>query len=121
MPVVGAVFHLRWCRRHGINPITAEPRDECYRLRGWTQKLGTRGSTAGSEPDTSPSPANHKERRRADERELMGHAWGDGLRFFPCGVPDLVWPYLQADPRSPVPAISWERVSSHRRGGDREE
>jgi hypothetical protein len=37
MPAVGAVFHLRWCLRHGINPLTAEPKDEYYRLRGWTR------------------------------------------------------------------------------------
>jgi hypothetical protein len=35
LPGVGAVFHFLWCWRHGINPITAEPKDEYYRLRGW--------------------------------------------------------------------------------------
>jgi hypothetical protein len=33
LPVLGAVFHVAWCRRHGINPLTAEPRDRCERLR----------------------------------------------------------------------------------------
>jgi len=37
MPAAGAVFHVWWCRRHGINPLTAEPKDEYYRLRGWTR------------------------------------------------------------------------------------
>jgi hypothetical protein len=37
LPVVGAVFHFLWCRRHGINPLTAEPKDEYYRLRGWAR------------------------------------------------------------------------------------
>lgn len=35
LPAVGAGFHFWWCRRHGINPLTAEPRDEYRRLRGW--------------------------------------------------------------------------------------
>jgi hypothetical protein len=35
MPTIGAVFHVWWCLRHGIDPITAEPKDEYYRLRGW--------------------------------------------------------------------------------------
>jgi hypothetical protein len=37
LPGVGALFHFVWCWRHGINPITAEPKDEYYRLRGWTR------------------------------------------------------------------------------------
>ena len=37
LPGVGAVFHFLWCWRHGINPITTEPKDEYYRLRGWTR------------------------------------------------------------------------------------
>lgn len=36
LPGIGAIFHVWWCRRHGIDPLTAEPRDEYYRLRGWT-------------------------------------------------------------------------------------
>jgi hypothetical protein len=31
----GACFHVVWCRRHGINPLTAEPRDRYLALRGW--------------------------------------------------------------------------------------
>ena len=34
MPTIGAVFHVRWCLRPGIDPITAEPKEEYYRLRG---------------------------------------------------------------------------------------
>jgi hypothetical protein len=37
IPVLGTIFHMWWCRRHGIDPITAEPKDEYYRLRGWTR------------------------------------------------------------------------------------
>jgi hypothetical protein len=37
LPGVGAAFHFLWCWRHGINPITAEQKDEYYRLRGWTR------------------------------------------------------------------------------------
>src|SRR5512133_2321868 len=33
LPTVGAVFHVIWCLRHGINPLTAEPRDRYEQLR----------------------------------------------------------------------------------------
>ena len=33
LPTVGALFHLIWCLRHGINPLTAEPRDRYEELR----------------------------------------------------------------------------------------
>jgi hypothetical protein len=33
LPTIGAVFHLTWRVRHGINPLTAEPRDRCKQLR----------------------------------------------------------------------------------------
>lgn len=36
LPLVGATFHVWWCRKNGINPLTAEPKDRYYRLRGWT-------------------------------------------------------------------------------------
>ena len=32
-PLVGIIFHITWCLRHGINPITAEPRDKYEQLR----------------------------------------------------------------------------------------
>ena len=31
----GARFHVVWCIRHDINPLTAEPRDKYLALRGW--------------------------------------------------------------------------------------
>lgn len=31
----GLVFHFYWCRTHRIHPLTARPRPEYYRLRGW--------------------------------------------------------------------------------------
>ena len=34
LPLVGAVFHISLCLRHGINPLTAEPRDRYEELRG---------------------------------------------------------------------------------------
>jgi hypothetical protein len=34
LPLVGTIFHVTWCLRHGINPITAEPRDKYLALRG---------------------------------------------------------------------------------------
>lgn len=36
VPLVGLTFHLWWCRKHGIDPLTAEPRERYYQLRGWT-------------------------------------------------------------------------------------
>jgi len=33
LPAIGAAAHLIWCRRHGINPLTAEPRDRYEQLR----------------------------------------------------------------------------------------
>jgi hypothetical protein len=35
LPLIGASFHFAWCRTHHINPITTEPRDRYYQLRGW--------------------------------------------------------------------------------------
>jgi hypothetical protein len=37
LPAIGAAFHVWWCLNHGINPLTAEPKDEYYRLRGWSR------------------------------------------------------------------------------------
>jgi hypothetical protein len=33
LPVLGAVFHVTWCLRHRINPLTAEPRERYEQLR----------------------------------------------------------------------------------------
>lgn len=35
LPGVGLAFHFWWCRKHGINPLTAEPKERYYELRGW--------------------------------------------------------------------------------------
>ncbi len=35
LPSLGLMFHFWWCRKHGIDPLTAEPRDKYYELRGW--------------------------------------------------------------------------------------
>lgn len=35
LPLLGASAHVVWCRRHGIDPLRAEPRARYYRLRGW--------------------------------------------------------------------------------------
>lgn len=32
---IGSVFHFIWCSRNGINPLTAEPKERYYKLRGW--------------------------------------------------------------------------------------
>ena len=31
----GTIFHVRWCRRNGIDPFRATPRRRYYELRGW--------------------------------------------------------------------------------------
>jgi hypothetical protein len=33
LPPSGAAFRVIWCRRNGINPLTAEPRDRYEQLR----------------------------------------------------------------------------------------
>jgi hypothetical protein len=35
LPGVGLAFHLWWCKKHGVNPLTAEPKERYYDLRGW--------------------------------------------------------------------------------------
>ncbi|WP_102124851.1 hypothetical protein [Deinococcus planocerae] len=35
---LGTVFHLSWCARHGIHPLTAEPRARYRELRGWPRQ-----------------------------------------------------------------------------------
>ena len=35
LPGAGLAFHLWWCREHGIDPLTAEPKEKYYELRGW--------------------------------------------------------------------------------------
>lgn len=35
--VTGATVHVWWCRKHGIDPIRATPRDRYYQLRGWSK------------------------------------------------------------------------------------
>ena len=35
LPGVGLAFHFWWCRKHGIDPLTAEPKEKYYELRGW--------------------------------------------------------------------------------------
>lgn len=35
LPGLGLAFHLWWCKKHSIDPLTAEPKDKYYKLRGW--------------------------------------------------------------------------------------
>jgi hypothetical protein len=35
MGAFGSTVHLWWTRKHGIHPLTAEPREKYYALRGW--------------------------------------------------------------------------------------
>lgn len=32
---LGLAVHVNWCRKHGIDPIAAHPREAYYRLRNW--------------------------------------------------------------------------------------
>jgi hypothetical protein len=40
LPLAGALFHVTWCLRHGINPWTAEPRDRYEQLRAARRRRG---------------------------------------------------------------------------------
>lgn len=33
--LIGLMVHVYWCRTHQIHPLTAEPKDRYYQLRGW--------------------------------------------------------------------------------------
>lgn len=33
--IAGAMFHIWWCRKNGIDPWNATPRRRYYELRGW--------------------------------------------------------------------------------------
>ncbi len=33
--VLGLCVHVWWCRKHGIHPLSAEPRTKYRQLRGW--------------------------------------------------------------------------------------
>ena len=33
--VPGTIYHFRWCKKNGINPIKATPMKKYYELRGW--------------------------------------------------------------------------------------
>jgi len=35
MILLGTTFHIRICRKNGIDPIKATPRKKYYELRGW--------------------------------------------------------------------------------------
>jgi hypothetical protein len=45
LPLAGATFHIVWCLRHGINPLTAQPRDKYEELR---RARGRSRETAGA-------------------------------------------------------------------------
>lgn len=31
----GIIYHFKWCRKNGIDPLRATPRRKYYALRGW--------------------------------------------------------------------------------------
>lgn len=33
---IGLTVHIIWCRSHEIHPLTAEPKEHYYELRGWS-------------------------------------------------------------------------------------
>lgn len=39
-PALGVGGHIGWCRKHGINWLTCEPRDRYLELRPWAQGDG---------------------------------------------------------------------------------
>lgn len=36
---LGIVVHITWCRANKIHPLTAEPKDRYYELRGWGEPV----------------------------------------------------------------------------------
>jgi hypothetical protein len=46
LPLLGATFHVAWCLRHGINPLTAEPRDRYEQLRARRNRPPTEEGSA---------------------------------------------------------------------------
>jgi hypothetical protein len=57
LPLIGATLHVWWCLKHGIHPLTAEPRDRYEQLRG-------RGPRGGS-PSGHPGERSAKRRGRS--------------------------------------------------------
>ena len=35
LPLLGTLYHVWWCRKHGIGVLSGEPKERYYRLRGW--------------------------------------------------------------------------------------
>jgi hypothetical protein len=35
MVTLGTIVHFRICRKNGIDPLKATPREELYKMRGW--------------------------------------------------------------------------------------
>lgn len=35
LTALGSGIHFWWCHKHGIHPLSAQPRDKYYALRGW--------------------------------------------------------------------------------------
>jgi len=33
--IPGTIYHFRWCKKNGIDPLKATPRKKYYSLRGW--------------------------------------------------------------------------------------
>jgi hypothetical protein len=57
LPAVGATFHLWWCVRNGINPLTAEPRDRYEQPRAARRRPREgQGLTSGSMADILAAP-----------------------------------------------------------------
>lgn len=46
LPLTGAVFHVTWCLRNGINPLTAEPRDRYEQLRSRRRSPASQGTAS---------------------------------------------------------------------------
>ena len=33
--IPGTIYHFRWCKKNGIDPLRATPRKKYYKLRNW--------------------------------------------------------------------------------------
>lgn len=63
LPAAAGVFHVTWCLRHGIHPLTAEPRDRYEQLR-LRRRRRRRPPAAATGPPAAPADHTREERDR---------------------------------------------------------
>ena len=63
LAVAGTSVHFWWCRRHSIDPWTAEPRDRFHELVGWGTSEGAQPRSPKGRWEVLSAPPDRKERR----------------------------------------------------------